>query len=218
MPFGLWNATQTFQRSMDTIFREFDFVYCYIDDIIIMSGSPEQHREHLRIVLSRLQQHRLSINISKYCFVQSHVQYLGYTIKKDDYKLPTERVEAIINYKKKNPCWSSTLPGHPKLLPQMHTTRSPTSSSSQRTSSWSGEERQTEGLVDPSIWELQNQPCRSSLASDPYPNPPFVFVTDASDAAIGASLVQKCDGHWKPLGFFSRKLTSTKTRYCTCDR
>jgi cleavage and polyadenylation specificity factor subunit 1 len=31
MPFGLRNATQTFQRFMDTIFRDLDFVYCYID-------------------------------------------------------------------------------------------------------------------------------------------------------------------------------------------
>jgi cleavage and polyadenylation specificity factor subunit 1 len=43
-------------------------------------------------------------------------------------------------------------------------------------------------------------------------------VTDASDVAIGASLKQEYDGHWKLLGFFSRKLTSTETRYCTYDR
>jgi hypothetical protein len=38
-PFCEMNATQTLQRCMDTVFRDLDFVYCYIDDII-MSESP----------------------------------------------------------------------------------------------------------------------------------------------------------------------------------
>jgi hypothetical protein len=98
MPFGLRNATQTFQRYMDTIFRYLDFVYCYIDDII-MSESQEQHRQHLRIVLSWLQR-GLIINISKCFFGQSDVQYLEYTVNKDGCKPPTERVAAIMNYEK----------------------------------------------------------------------------------------------------------------------
>jgi hypothetical protein len=56
------------------------------------------------------------------------------------------------------------------------------------------------------------------LLSHPCPKDPLALVTDASDVAIGASLEQKCDGHWKPLGFFSRELTSTETRNSTYDR
>jgi cleavage and polyadenylation specificity factor subunit 1 len=44
-----------------------------------------------------------------------------------------------------------------------------------------------------------------------------VLVTLASDVAIGASLEQ-LNGHWKPPGFYSRKINSTETRYCTYDR
>jgi hypothetical protein len=33
-----------------------------------------------------------------------------------------------------------------------------------------------------------------------------------------ASLEQKRDGNWKPLGFFSRKLISIETSYCIYDR
>jgi hypothetical protein len=29
---------------------------------------------------------------------------------------------------------------------------------------------------------------------------------------------QKSDNHWRPLGFFSRKLTDTESRYSTFDR
>lgn len=99
MPFGLRNATQNFQKFMDTILKNLDFVYCYIDDVI-MSVSPEHHHEHPRIVLFWLQ--GLSINTIKCCFGHSDVQYLKYTINNDGCKTPTEHVVAIMNYKRTN--------------------------------------------------------------------------------------------------------------------
>lgn len=53
MTFGLCNAAQTFQRLMDAVLRGFDFAHCYIDDILIASLDPDQHRRHLRLVLER---------------------------------------------------------------------------------------------------------------------------------------------------------------------
>lgn len=51
MPFGLRNAAQTFQRFMDQVLRGLEFYYVYIDDLLVASDSPEQHKEHLHIVL-----------------------------------------------------------------------------------------------------------------------------------------------------------------------
>ena len=41
MPFGLRNATQTFQRFMDQVLRGNLFTYAYIDDVLVASTSPE---------------------------------------------------------------------------------------------------------------------------------------------------------------------------------
>lgn len=46
MPFNLKCASQTFQRFTDSVFRGLDFVFCYVDDIIVASNSPEEHKEH----------------------------------------------------------------------------------------------------------------------------------------------------------------------------
>lgn len=100
MTFGLCNAAQSFQRLMDSVCRGLDFVHCYIDDILIASRDLQQHKQHIRIVFDRLRKHGLSINISKCVFGQTHVEYLGYEIKKKGSKSLTHRVKAIQRYPK----------------------------------------------------------------------------------------------------------------------
>ncbi|CAB4026405.1 Hypothetical predicted protein, partial [Paramuricea clavata] len=48
MPFGLRNAAQTFQRFMDEVTRGLDFVYVYIDDILIASTNALEHADQPR--------------------------------------------------------------------------------------------------------------------------------------------------------------------------
>lgn len=43
-------------------------------------------------------------------------------------------------------------------------------------------------------------------------------IYDASDIGIGASLQQRIDDNWQPLGFFSRKFTVKERKYSTYDR
>jgi hypothetical protein len=45
MPFGLRNAAQTFQRFMDSLFKHLPFMFCYLDDIIIVSYTMAKHHE-----------------------------------------------------------------------------------------------------------------------------------------------------------------------------
>ncbi len=50
------------------------------------------------------------------------------------------------------------------------------------------------------------------------PNAELALATDASDTHIGGIMQQKSGDHWRPRGFFSRKLTGTEYRYSTFDR
>lgn len=98
MPFGLRNATQTCQRYVDSIFRDLPFLFIYIDDILIMSNSPDEHETHLRAVFSRLQEHGLTINTSKSVLGKNEVQFLGYLINSDWYKASQDRIQAILDF------------------------------------------------------------------------------------------------------------------------
>ena len=66
MPFGLRNAAQTFQRFIDDVCRDLDFVFVYLDNILIASSSLTEHLQHLRTLFERLSSHGLVFRLDKH--------------------------------------------------------------------------------------------------------------------------------------------------------
>ncbi|GFX77408.1 retrovirus-related Pol polyprotein from transposon 297 [Trichonephila clavipes] len=79
MPFGLLNAPATFQRLMNQFRNGLPNVniLVYLDDIVVLSETFEQHIEDLRMVFDRLKKFKLCANREKCKFVCSCVKYLG---------------------------------------------------------------------------------------------------------------------------------------------
>ena len=66
IPFGLGNASSTFQRLMDSVLSDIlVFSRCYIDDISIFRKSWSEHVQHLRAVLECLHGANLTFQMSK---------------------------------------------------------------------------------------------------------------------------------------------------------
>jgi hypothetical protein len=82
MAFGLTNAPATFCTFMNDIFQEWfdDFVIVYIDDILIYSGSLEEHAKHLQKVFQRLRENKLYAKFEKCEFGVMEVDFLGHKI------------------------------------------------------------------------------------------------------------------------------------------
>ena len=57
-----------------------DFVLVYLDDIIVVSTTEHEHKNHLRFVFQRLKQHKLQAKLKKCEFGKPHVKYLGYMV------------------------------------------------------------------------------------------------------------------------------------------
>ena len=85
MPFGLTNAPATFQRLLDRIIGpEMEpHAFAYLDDIIIVTKTFEEHLEWLSKVLNKIKVAGLEINKDKCEFCCTQVHYLGFLVNEN---------------------------------------------------------------------------------------------------------------------------------------
>jgi cleavage and polyadenylation specificity factor subunit 1 len=66
--------------------------------------------------------------------------------------------------------------------------------------------------------EAKKAIARVAELTHPDPAAPVSLATDASSSHVGAVLQQWQKDHWRPLAFFSRKLSKAEVNYSTFDR
>ena len=100
LPFGLRNASQTFQRFMDEVLRGVPGCFCYLDDILLASRSEEEHSSHLRQVLQRLDEYGVVVNRDKCVFGVSSINFLGHNVTIHGIAPLPEKVKAVQEFPK----------------------------------------------------------------------------------------------------------------------
>jgi hypothetical protein len=85
MSFGLTNAIAYFMFLMNIVFMpEFGkFVVVFIDDILVYLENEQDHEKRLKIILTRLREHKLYAKFSKCEFWLKKVPFLGHILSEN---------------------------------------------------------------------------------------------------------------------------------------
>ncbi|RDX89105.1 Retrovirus-related Pol polyprotein from transposon 17.6, partial [Mucuna pruriens] len=97
MPFGLKNASATYQRAMVALFHDMIHkeIEVYMDDMITKSKTPKQHIEDLRKLFIRLRKYKLRLNPAKCTFGVKTGKLLGFVVKERGIEVDPDKVKAI---------------------------------------------------------------------------------------------------------------------------
>ena len=222
MPFGMCNASATFQRAIaralrNIVNREGSMVMAYIDDIVIATETVEDHMARLREVFECLREAGFKMRVAKCDFMKSEIKYLGRVVSAEgvkhdpkavaklrDWEIPRNKTEmqsflGFANY------YREFIPWHAKLVAPLHTV-----TGLNVTFTWGPEQQKA-------FSEIKKALIEATALAQPDSEGEFVLDTDASVVAISGILHQwQCppgERRLKPIVYGSKKLTTTQAKY-----
>lgn len=83
LPFGVKPAASIFQSVMDQILMGIPNCVAYIDDILIWGKDNDELYETIKVVLDRLLQYNVKVNLSKCSWFVKTITYLGHVLSKE---------------------------------------------------------------------------------------------------------------------------------------
>jgi len=97
VPMGIKIAPAILQKLMTKVLRGTeDFTCSLLDDIVIFSDTWEQHVNHVRLVMERLREAALTLNMTKYQFCLRSMKILDYTLMDGKLMPSDDKIEAIL--------------------------------------------------------------------------------------------------------------------------
>lgn len=221
MPFGLCNAPATFQRLMNTILSGFsiDRVMVYLDDVLVIGKTFEEHLDTLGQVLDCLKHHGLKVNPRKCQLFRDRVKFLGHIVSSDGLSPLPENIEAIVNYNAPRSIKSvqrflGMINFYRRFIPNCSVIAKPISSL-----------LSAKNLVWTDQCQEAFESLKSLLVSPPilgFPDfssgEPLSLYTDASQYGAGAYLSQKQDGKERVIAYLSTTFNQAEIKYSVLDK
>jgi hypothetical protein len=224
LPFGLKTASQTFQRTIETILRPkcAGYARSYIDDTAIYSKSFNQHLEHLSEVLSAIEQAGLTLKLSKCSFAKSKVKFVGHLVGSGTREPLSDKVKALREIpepttKRALRSFLGAMNFLRAYIPKFSEVSVPltdlTKAHVKHKICFNDVERAAFNRIKQKLGDAV------ALHAPDY-SKKFYIHTDASDVAIGAMLSQENDDGLtlRPIAFASRKFTDCERRWCVLER
>jgi hypothetical protein len=223
MYFGMTNSPATFQTMMDEILKDLKegkVVVVYIDDILVFTNKgKEHHREVVREVLQRLQDHDLFLKPEKCSFEQEKVEFLGMIIEKGKVSMDQIKVEGVKKwptptYVKDIQAFMGFANFYQRFILGFSNIARPMNDLLQKGVEWNWGEKQQKAFD-----ELKECFTSTPILVMPDSERKHKIEVDASDYATGGVLSQEMeDGLWHPVAYYSKSMNDVEHNYEIYDK
>ncbi len=217
MPFGLSNSPAVFQALVNDVLRDMvdQFIYVYLDDILIFSSSLQEHVQHVRRVLQRLLENGLFVKADKCAFHAQSVPFLGFIVSPEGVRMDPDRVKAVVNWptpdsRKALLRFLGFANFYRRFIRNFSQLAAPLTAltSTKMTFRWSN-------AAEAAFTKLRGRFVSAPILWAPDPTRQFVVEVDASEVGVGAVLSQRAtsDDKVHPCAFFSHRLSPAERNY-----
>lgn len=219
VPFGMKNSAQAMQRLVDLLFADEKGIFTYLDDIIVVTETFEDHIRLLNLVCSRLVEANLTINFEKCQFFRPSLKYLGFIVDSRGLHTDPDKVQAINDYPApKNSTEVKRFVGmaswYRRFIKDFASISAPIHDvtagiAKGKPIKWTDE-------ADKAFHELKVALSDSPVLATPDFSKPFTVHCDASNSGVGAVLTQGVEE--APIAFASKKLSHEHRNYTATER
>ena len=222
MPQGLTYASSSFQRFINHVMNGTEaYCFCYIDDIIIFSKTVEDHKKHLYELCNRLNTYGLMLNLEKCSLGVDKLLVFGYQLSSQGLAVAPDKIVAfqqlpepttikelrqalgLINYQRRFIKNAAQI-----LAPLNMYLRGKVTNSMKIT--LNNEAKEAFSAIKRAI-------CNAAYLAHPQKQAHLCLKTDASKLALGSILEQHDGENIEVIGYYSKTLTATQSRYSTYD-
>jgi hypothetical protein len=220
MPFGLINASSTFNRCMRKMLEGSKGLENYLDDVLCHTDTWKDHLKKLEDFFQRVRRANISLRPSKCHIGFEEIEFLGHVLTGNAVEpraVALEKILAISRPTTKKQVrallgmvnfYRQFIPGCAKLTAPLSDL---TSKRARNVVEWT--DRQEQSFV-----KLKQLLSQGPILKLPDLNKQFVLRTDASDENLGSCLLQETDGILYPVAYASRKLLSRERNYTVGEK
>lgn len=219
MPFGLHAAPATFQRLLDHVLGpELEpYVFVYLDDIIIVNRTFEEHLQTLEEVFRRLRGARLRINTEKCQFCRTSLKYLGHVVDQQGIRTDPAKTSAVANWPTPTTIrqirrFLGMASWYRRFVENFSTIAAPLTRLTRKNVRW------TWGAKEDTAFQTLKQALISvPVLACPDFTKKFILQTDASNEGLGAVLTQNFEEGERVIAYASRTLNQAERNYSATE-
>lgn len=220
MPFGLCNAPATFERLMELVLAGLigDACLVYLDDIIIVGRTFDEHLKNLELVLSKIRSANLKLSPKKCSLFKQQVSFLGFVVSQEGVRTDPEKITAVKDWpvpkdKTQVRAFLGLCSYYRRFVKNFSDIAKPLHKLTEEKRHFFWDEE-----CEAAFEELKKRLCNTPILGYPDAENDFIVDTDASDFGIGGVLSQQKGDQEVVIAYFSKSLSKPERNYCVTRR